>query len=662
MEPGCPTWSEAGPAFSAMIIRSVALPLLALCSIVRAHERVFPPDAVVNVALPPYGATPDDTSDDTEALQKAISENVGTGRVLFFPAGTYTVSDTLAAKTVKGVWEARLALQGQGRDKVVLRLADGSPGFSDPLHPKAVVMTASHWQTGDSGDGGGNKAFGNYLFDLTIDAGSNNPGAVGIEYAASNFGTIGNVAIRSRDGQGVAGIALRRKIPGPCLIKDTSVTGFDAGIDAGDVQYGITMEDVTVRDQKRTGIRLGDNLLHVRHLKSVNSVPALTVTGGLGVLTLLDSELTGGEPGQPAMQCAGSILLRGVATRGYRDAALLWHGKDVSGPDYPLWAGPPAIGATPDGPSAASGLLTIEETPEYWNPDLSDWIAVGARHAGENDDTPAIQRALDSGKGTVYFPNNRVYFLSDTVVVRGAVRQVLGMGSEISLGAARIPFSDKSNPRPLIRIDPTDASAVFFENIFFNAQYPGEVIFENNSPKTVVIKHCAGWVGADGFRRSYRNTKDGTGKLFVEDVFLPGWEFYGQTVWARQFNPENYDGDGLVPQVLNSGGRLWILGFKTEGPAPFIETTNGGTTELLGAYNYISATQNLPAKSVPYVITDSRAALTFATDNFRERDDYDVYIRESGSGTTLNLKRGDLWPRNGNPGDKSIVVPLFSSN
>lgn len=84
----------------------------------------------MNVTLPPYGATPDDSSDDTAALQKAISENVGTGRVLFFPAGTYIVSDTLTAKTVKGVWEARLTLQGQGRDKVVLRLADGSPGFS----------------------------------------------------------------------------------------------------------------------------------------------------------------------------------------------------------------------------------------------------------------------------------------------------------------------------------------------------------------------------------------------------------------------------------------------------------------------------------------------------------------------------------------------------
>jgi hypothetical protein len=624
-----------------------------------AQDRVFPADAVVNVTRPPYGATPDDGTDDTAALQRAISENAGTGRVLYFPAGTYNISDTLVAKNPKGIWEARLTLQGQGRNKVTLRLADNAPGFSDKAHPKAMIMTGSHFEPGDSLDGGGNKAFGNYLFDLAIDTGSKNPGAIGIEYAVSNFGAIQDVTIRSGDGQGVAGIAMRRKIPGPGLIKNIGVTGFDVGIDVGDIQYGITLEDVEVRDQKIAGIRLGDNLLHVRHLKSSNRVPAVLVTGGVGVLTLLDSQLAGGASDQPAIDCAGSLLLRDITTEGYRPAALRWHGKDVAGPNYAQWSGPPAIGASES--ASLAGLLPIEETPEYWNPDLSDWIAVGARQAGEADDASAIQRAIDSGKGTVYFPNDRTYFLSDTVVVRGAVRQVLGMGSEISLGAAKIPFSEKTNPRPLIRIDPTASEAVFLEGLFFNAQYPGEVIFENNSPKAVVIKHCAGWVGADGFRRSYRNTKAGTGKLFMEDVFLPGWEFKNQTVWARQFNPENYDGDGFSPQVLNSRGKLWILGFKTEGPAPFIATADGGVTELLGAYNYISATKSLPATAVPYLIADSRAALTFATDNFRDHGDYQVYIREFHGGETRDIKPAGLWPRNGNPGGRSLVVPLYQT-
>lgn len=63
-----------------------------------------------------------------------------------------------------------------------------------------------------------------------------------------------------------------------------------------------------------------------------------------------------------------------------------------------------------------------------------------ARPGDGEDDTAAIQRAMDAGKPTVYFPIGRTYFVSDTIIVRGAVRQILGLGAEISLGAAGQPF------------------------------------------------------------------------------------------------------------------------------------------------------------------------------------------------------------------------------
>jgi hypothetical protein len=239
---------------------------------------------------------------------------------------------------------------------------------------------------------------------------------------------------------------------------------------------------------------------------------------------------------------------------------------------------------------------------------------------------------------------------------------VIGFGAEISLGAAREPFSDVDHPRALVRIDPTDHDVVILEHLFFNAQYPGEVIFENNTPATVVIRHGGGWVGANGHRHAYRNTAKATGPVFVEDVFLPGWRFMKQQVWARQFNPENPDGDGVEPQVLNEGGRLWVLGFKTEGPAPFIATTGGGVTELLGAYNYISATHapRVPTGAVPYIVEDSQAALSFTTDNFRDSD-YRLYILDVSHGVTTTWPSGQLPSRNGQPGDRSRAVPLYRS-
>lgn len=611
-------------------------------------DRIFPADAVVNVTMPPYGAKPDDGLDDTAAIQRAISANVGTGRTLYFPAGVYDVSDSLVAKDAGGKWEAHLTFQGQQRDKTILRLATNAPGFGDAAHPKGVLVTGSHWEQGDAPDGGGNKAFRNNVFDLTIDTGAGNAGAVGIDYAVSNQGAIERVTIK---GGGVAGIALRRNIPGPGLIKDVTVRGFGTGIDLGDIQYGLTLEHVTVEGQRIAGIRTSRNVLHLRGITSRNRVPALVVSDRLGMATLLDSDLSGGDAGEFAIDCAGSLLVRHVKIGGYRARPIRCRdGEREPGPII----SPAAIG------EHAFAPLEIRETPAYWNGDLSDWSAVGPRREGEPDDTAAIQRAIDAGKSVVYFPNDRTYFLSDTIVVRGAVRQVLGMGAEISLGAAEQPFRDPQNPRPLLRIDSPAGAAVFLENLFFNAQYPGELLILNNSPATLVISHSSGWVGANGIARTYRNTPRATGPVFLEDVFLPGWDFTGQRVWARQFNPENWAGDGIEPQVANTGGALWILGFKTEGAAPFIATRSGGRTELLGGYNYISATKSatVPADSIPYLADNATIALTFLAENFRDSD-YRTYIRQTLDGKTTELSQSQLPPRNGHPGDRSVAVTLF---
>ena len=50
-----------------------------------------------------YGAAGDGVTDDTAAIQKAISENLDYhSKILYFPAGTYLISDTLMTKKVSG--------------------------------------------------------------------------------------------------------------------------------------------------------------------------------------------------------------------------------------------------------------------------------------------------------------------------------------------------------------------------------------------------------------------------------------------------------------------------------------------------------------------------------------------------------------------------------
>jgi hypothetical protein len=57
---------------------------------------VFPDDAgVIDVTRPPYNARGDGRTDDTAAIQKALTDNALENRIIYLPNGTYRISNTL---------------------------------------------------------------------------------------------------------------------------------------------------------------------------------------------------------------------------------------------------------------------------------------------------------------------------------------------------------------------------------------------------------------------------------------------------------------------------------------------------------------------------------------------------------------------------------------
>jgi hypothetical protein len=99
--------------------------------------------------------------------------------------------------------------------------------------------------------GEGNDAYDNFIEHLTIDVGNGNPGAIGIDYLANNLGAVRDVTVRAPGDSGAVGIAMLRKWPGPALLQQVNVQGFDTGIAVGNTEYGVTLDHIRLSGQRR---------------------------------------------------------------------------------------------------------------------------------------------------------------------------------------------------------------------------------------------------------------------------------------------------------------------------------------------------------------------------------------------------------------------------
>jgi hypothetical protein len=588
--------------------------LLLIPSPIGAEDITFPTDAgIINIKNTPYFAKGDGVTDDTAVIQKAMDDNINKKRILYFPNGTYIVSNEL-------IWRGsgkRLMIQGQSQVGTVIKLKDFTTGFTNASNRKPVLSTFDGSSTA--------QAFYNYIFNVTVDVGVGNPGAVGINFINNNVGGIRDVTIRSSDPKkvGARGLLLTKPFPGPGLIRNLTVDGFEQGVRVSPQDYNMVFENLILKNQRQAGLVNQDNLLSIRGLTSVNTVPAvqnLKGSGNWGMITLLDGLLTGGAADKTAIQnSAGEMYLRNVAASGYQ--GLLTDGKTlvpgssiseyVSHAIYSLF------------PSPQGHLkLPIEDTPEVPWDNLANWASVtayGAKPDDSGDDTKAIQAAIDSGQSTVYFPQG-LYRISDTIRIRGNVRRILGLWSVIEV---LDPLKGSTNAA--FRIESGTQPTVVFER-FQGAYLSGTINFtfiEHTASSTLVIRNS----GLSG--KAYRNTV-GAGKLFIEDVVGAPWIFNQQQVWARQLNPEITD-----TKILNNGSTLWILGLKTEQPGTVIETRAGGKTEVLGGLIY--PTETVPAGQPAFLNDESSLSVSIAESAYDGGSRYKAFIEESRDGVTKVL-------------------------
>ncbi|MBD1847823.1 glycoside hydrolase family 55 protein [Cyanobacteria bacterium FACHB-63] len=595
-----------------------------------AENIVFPADAGVLNVKTQYGAKGDGITDDTAAIQAALNAYPNGKRIVYLPNGTYLVSDTLtwpAGTPGTGNDYKNTILQGQSERGTIIQLKNSATGFTNAASPKAVIFTGPAPA----------QRFGNSIRNLTVNTGTHNPGAIGIQFNASNQGSMRQVTIQSADAQGVTGLDMNFTDEiGPLLVKGVTIKGFQYGIRTGFTVNSQTLENITLQNQSVYGFYNTGQVINIRKLTSTNAVTAIYNAGGR--MTVLDSSLkgTGNAASRPALRSDFplDLVVRNLATSGYQ-VAVQNANTTLAGPDITEFVSGSVINQFPSPLRTLN--LPIKETPDVpWDdPSTTPWanvVSYGAIPDDGKDDTAAIQAAIDSGKTTVYFPVGS-YNLQGTVFIRKNVRRMIGTEANVE-----VPNTVNPGFQVVNGINPI----VVFERI--GSGYNSTPTLANASSRTLVIRDATNVSG----------NMIGTGDVFIENVVSnpsQSWTFNRQNVWARQFNVEN-----TGTHITNNGGNLWILGLKTERGGTLIDTRSSGRTELLGGLAYTTTAAPNGKQSDPMFIShESSISTTLGEINYGGGPKYTTYIRETRDGVTRDLAADKLLIYMGN----GKHIPLY---
>ncbi|MEZ6139947.1 MAG: glycosyl hydrolase family 28-related protein [Zavarzinella sp.] len=568
------------------------------------------------------GCERDGITDDTAALQNALDQTctrAGKGtRILYLPDGTYRISQTLVVNRNQngsglGPW-----MYGESRDGVIIRLIDGAKNCTSVIrtHPTDEGKTSANW-------------FMRNIRNLTIDVG-NNPQTDGIRYMATNTGMIQNVKIIGTGKNGINASFVGES--GPNLIQDVTIDGFDVGI-ASAWMYGQTLSRIRISNCRKTGITVVANVMAIEDLEVINTPQALFVDypndwhWWSGVVSIINGKFATTNSQEAAIRNRGILFARNIEQSGYQQAIeSSTSAGNVSGKIVKEYSSHGITKLFADSDDHSLNLPIKAEPIFAWETNPKNWVCAndfGANNSDREDDTAAIQKAIDSAaqnqQTVVYLrgavgPEPNWFTVKGEIRVHGSVRHIIGLGFGRVLGGKWIV--DES--APIVKFQHLDS---------FGGLPP---TLENRSKKsTMVVESCGATIVGSG-----------KGDIFVTDCPCKIRIGKNQSLWARHLNAEGEDQGSLV---RNDGGTMWILGTKSEGKGTWFYTGNNGKSEIMGGYEYATQAMEKDDKRAIFVVEEGQMSIAAVREISFTGKPHPIKVTEVRNGVEQYFRKSNSW-------------------
>ncbi|KAG6009208.1 hypothetical protein E4U21_003061 [Claviceps maximensis] len=458
-----------------------------------------------------YGAKGDGVTDDTVAINNAISDGQRCGQgcdsstttpaIVYFPPGVFVVS-----KPIIPYYYTQLV--GDAITVPTLKAAANFNGI-------AVIDSDPYDNTGHNWYINQNNFFRqvrNFKIDLT---GLPKSTGTGIHWQVAQATSLQNIEFNM-----VQDRSSENKQQG--IFMDNGSGGFmsDLTFNGGNIGAFLGNQQFTTRNLKfnncKTAVFMNWNWVWTFHGVSINNcdIGIDMANGGnvqtVGSVILTDSTISNTPVGiktvyNPNQSGTNGTLIidnvdmtKNVAVAvqdGASKKTILagnalvssWtQGRSYSGATGAATQGPRKAVSKPASLTDGSGKVVSRSKPQYNNVPAAQFVSVkskGAKGDGKTDDTAAVQAAFDSiGSDQILYFDHGAYIITDTVKVPKNIKVVGEIWPKIMAGGNK-NFKDMANPKPVFQVgQPGDVGNVEMQDLVFETQgpQPGAILMEFN--------------------------------------------------------------------------------------------------------------------------------------------------------------------------------------